>query len=536
MPISGRWFHQAFGFTERNYRETRDEFDITDDVLTSKASGRQFHIGPFEVLSLGTLLRRLAQTEPQNLGIRFRNLRADFYDLYTQADNAGAVFQVESLGNCLQTMEKPERGVTCYAAYALQGSASAIACGAGTVFRNFFVNGTGQGSGHQLNCLSELGEFLRNDAEGFWEMKDGFCIPRPPYKIKEIGERFEKLRIQGHSANLKESVQVGVHWDTEVTDGGHRVCQVFCTSAPVGLSKAVKASEWEPLATLLLECSFNATLAAASLLAAQRKQRVKVFLTELGAGSHGNRKSWIIRALDKVLTLYEHAPLDVTLVHFFTTEKYEVLEANRMPVEMKPRLDIEERVRRRVNSEADISGPAMRRPSTSAATGEEAMARAMSSLSRPSTTSMGRRPSLGLVGAARRPSLGGIRRPSVCSQHMEPVAGSDHAANHAQLQDEQPAMEHAHQILKAFAYFDSNGDGIIDRSEFEQALKTVDPEFFSPGRIGDLLAEADADGDGDVHYGEFVTWLCGIEDSVAAARILGTTDVHSDQGYEFFQQ
>merc|ERR1712232_380710 len=71
-----------------------------------------------------------------------------------------------------------------------------------------------------------------------------------------------------------------------------------------------------PFAHAVLEGAYEATLAAAALLAHEHKKRVKVFLTALGGGAFGNRTSWIADALEKSLQAYRAEPLDVFLVHY----------------------------------------------------------------------------------------------------------------------------------------------------------------------------------------------------------------------------
>merc|ERR1719326_2660398 len=69
--------------------------------------------------------------------------------------------------------------------------------------------------------------------------------------------------------------------------------------------------------------------------------------------------------------------------------------------------------------------------------------------------------------------------------------------------------ENARRIAKAFAFFDLNGDGVIDRREFMDVLSMLDSYFFNVATVDRLLEQADADGDGEVHYVEFAAWLAG---------------------------
>ncbi|CAE8614798.1 unnamed protein product, partial [Polarella glacialis] len=256
---------------------------------------------------------------------------------------------VSSMFNCLQMKEPndtPEDGVTCYAAENTQGSACSIACPAATVFRNYFVNDTGQGHGHQVNLLEDVAELVGNGKQGYWFMKNGFCLPRPPSKIGELSQRLAK--DVNLADDVSAAVKVGVHWDTQALDPdedvSQNVCQVLCSALPVALTKHTSAADWAPFATALLTGAYDATLSVAAVLAAQRGKRVKVFLTAVGAGSLGNRQSWILHAIDRVLTAHASEPLDVTVVHFSTIDKYKVLEAHRVPPSQRVRRTLTDKV------------------------------------------------------------------------------------------------------------------------------------------------------------------------------------------------
>src|ERR1700741_4888897 len=95
--------------------------------------------------------------------------------------NAGALFQVASQFNLLEMVSPdvtPEHGVTRYQYDRTQGPACAIACGAATIYRNYFapIDGQeGQTATRQFDGLREVGRALGHamgrDVSSLWEMK-----------------------------------------------------------------------------------------------------------------------------------------------------------------------------------------------------------------------------------------------------------------------------------------------------------------------------------------------------------------------------
>jgi hypothetical protein len=79
---------------------------------------------------------------------------------------AGALFQVASQFNLLEMVSPevtPEQGVTRYQHDKTQGPACAIAAGAATIYRDYFVpvgDAVGQTSERQLDALADLGAAL----------------------------------------------------------------------------------------------------------------------------------------------------------------------------------------------------------------------------------------------------------------------------------------------------------------------------------------------------------------------------------------
>lgn len=66
------------------------------------------------------------------------------------------------------------------------------------------------------------------------------------------------------------------------------------------------------------------------------------------------------------------------------------------------------------------------------------------------------------------------------------------------------------QIADAFRKFDTNGDGIIERSELAAVLMNIS-DVWDEASVDALATSLDKDGDGHIQYDEFVDWICNAE-------------------------
>ena len=234
----------------------------------------------------------------------------DARDLHCDPDNAGAVFQVASQFNLLEMVSPrvtPDQGIARYASDPTQGPACAIACGAGTLFRNYLVpcgGGVGQSAERQLDMARDLHGLLGGD---IWDMRNGYALKRPGGL--ELGAK--RLRAVGRG-RAADALRVGVQRDTEVTisPSRHLVTQVYASAFPIAYD-AMPIPHWDPLAVLVLEAAYEATLRVA---AASRNRRV--FLTLLGGGAFGNPVDWIYEALIAACQKVAGCGLDIRIVSF----------------------------------------------------------------------------------------------------------------------------------------------------------------------------------------------------------------------------
>ena len=111
-----------------------------------------------------------------------RQVVGDVQGFHTELSNSGALFQVASQFNLLEMVSPtvtPEEGVGIYENDRTQGPACAIAAGAGTIYRNYFVpcNGQiGQSADHQIDCLADIGKSLNNTQNRLWRMQNGYAL------------------------------------------------------------------------------------------------------------------------------------------------------------------------------------------------------------------------------------------------------------------------------------------------------------------------------------------------------------------------
>jgi hypothetical protein len=315
------WFEKLTGFEEGNYEETQSRLAVSGDRLTSKVNGKSYGIGRLELVSLDELRGKLAGASPGRL--RVRNISADVTTLHQDPRNRGALFQVASQFNLLEMVGPsvtPEQGVTCYAGDPTQGPACAISAGAATIYRNYFApvaGQVGQTAQKQIDTVAELQRLIA-DAIGvtpdvLWNMRNGYALPTREglrLAVAYINAADETAREW-----LKGRLRIGLHRDVEVTVGGSSeqiVSQAFCSAMPVSYS-GLNGDAWAPLARIILEASYEATLAAA-VVAANRSEIPVVFLTRLGGGAFGNADEWIVSAIRLALDRFRDIALNVIIV------------------------------------------------------------------------------------------------------------------------------------------------------------------------------------------------------------------------------
>ncbi|MBZ8142371.1 hypothetical protein CLD22_21025 [Rubrivivax gelatinosus] len=325
MTTHTTWFERLTGVAETSPADVRRQLAWHGGHLHSHANGRRWAVGELELVTLGELRQRAA-TLPEAGTRACRVVQGEVRALHRDPAHAGALFQVASQFNLLEMVGPevaPEDGVGRYEGDHTQGPACAVACGAATIVRNYFVpvaGGPGQTAERQIDALAGLGDALAAATglprESLWAMRNGYALPSRA-GLEAVDAHLAALDETGRDA-LRAQLAIGVHRGVEVTDvadaPGPRVSQAFCSALPVAYSRQ-HGAPWAGFATLVLEAAYEATLWEARLAAAAGKPPL-VLLTRLGGGAFGNHDAWIDAAMRRAFASPAAAGLDLRIVSY----------------------------------------------------------------------------------------------------------------------------------------------------------------------------------------------------------------------------
>ena len=314
------WFEKITGCVGESRESVREHLFIDGRRLHSRLNGKSWLCGELETPTLAQLRQRVRNIKHDLGPISVRNVVGNVQHLHLNRANENAVFQVASQFNLLEMTSPrvtPECGVGIYEHDFTQGPACAIAAGAGTIYMNYFVdiNGRiGQTADNQIDCLSGIAKLLDNSKQRLWKMVNGYALPSAE-GLEEINRKLESMDEAALDA-VRQALQIGLHWDTQVTlgDASHTVSQAYCSAMPVAYTNHTKEL-WAPLAKLVLEAAYEATICAA-ILNVDRNRNNRLFLTRLGGGAFENNPDWITDAISRSLELYSDSGLDVAIVSY----------------------------------------------------------------------------------------------------------------------------------------------------------------------------------------------------------------------------
>ena len=317
------WFTELFGCPEKN-TNIHASMEVQQDRLRVKQNGKEFICGRLTIPKLSDIRQEFHGLLAKNTKTTVSEWVGDVQQLHKDPQHAQSIFQVASQCNLLEMVGPgvtPEQGITGYMYDRTQGPACAIACAAGTVYRNYFVPvGTqiGQTRNQQVDTLADLGMAWGNENDALWSMQNGYAL------ATKTG--LESIRTMLHEASTEQLhdwqglLRIGMHWNTEVTllraQGvvPHLVHQAYCSAMPVAYSQHSSA-DWKAFACFVLDGAYENTL----LQAVKNREETgvpTVFLTLLGGGAFGNDSQWIADAILKALHKVQHAGLQVVLVSY----------------------------------------------------------------------------------------------------------------------------------------------------------------------------------------------------------------------------
>lgn len=319
------WFEDLMGFEEISPDNVGANLELDNTKMRSKVNGASYEMGTLEIPLLKDLRSRYKDLGSFSNTLRVSEIIGDVQKMHCLSENKNALFQAASQFNLLEMVGPdvtPEQGVGSYQYDRTQGPACAIACGAGTIYRNYFVpiNGkAGQSVNNQIDCLDTLGSALGNQDSKLWKMTNGYALPDQEGLLiinKKLSDIFIEEREQ-----LKGLLKIGIQWDTEVTVSISKqlVSQAYCSALPVAYSH-LEFYYWEYFARLVLEATYEATLYA-GLINYENTGSNKAFLTLVGGGAFGNEMNWIIDSIEKAFIKFQNTPLDVKIVSYDSSTK-----------------------------------------------------------------------------------------------------------------------------------------------------------------------------------------------------------------------
>eukprot|EP00592_Proboscia_alata_P026114 CAMPEP_0194441628 /NCGR_PEP_ID=MMETSP0176-20130528/122495_1 /TAXON_ID=216777 /ORGANISM="Proboscia alata, Strain PI-D3" /LENGTH=384 /DNA_ID=CAMNT_0039267143 /DNA_START=164 /DNA_END=1318 /DNA_ORIENTATION=+ len=368
------FFSDTFGFKERGYRETRDK--LLEIVTLQEAplkhapyfreqcdfkfsNGKEVTAGIFSMPSLAELRAHAQNLTDENeknddhdFEISVQNIQGDARSLHSSnvvktEGSAPVVFQAASQFNYLEFPGPncvPENGISNYINDHTQGPACAVACAAGTAYRNYLVHvpfpkshglepkQRGQTRQNQLNGLADVEEYLLRETELDecpWIVKNGY-VESSKTKLDSLNQLLS-ISDSNLRGEMMSRIRIGIQENTDVTDDpllNTRVTQTYNSALSIGYS-SLSERVWESTAKIVLDASYEATLLTGLIQTTKGKPTPIVFLTLVGGGCFGNRSLWIRQAMKRAIRQVQKykVSLNIVIVHYSRIdERYIALE------------------------------------------------------------------------------------------------------------------------------------------------------------------------------------------------------------------
>jgi hypothetical protein len=264
-----------------------------DGGATLTAAGHAWSAGRFEPVSIGALRARASEARGRAAPAASPRVRLWVIEGATTATDIGslqatagegALFQVASQFNCLESPGPFVTPVVHYLTDPTQGPRASISAFPGTLLRHYaargpdgerFVQST---DGPQIELLGDVcGPEVGRACNGYL-MADG--VPDPRAFVEALEARFDTIKVGLHDG---VEVVLGSNWSGSV-QGRPRIAQVFTsTVAAGGYGGEALGPHFEPACRHLLRAAYLGTL-----LGAVTTGKTKVVLTLIGGGVFGN--------------------------------------------------------------------------------------------------------------------------------------------------------------------------------------------------------------------------------------------------------
>lgn len=319
------WFKELTGFQEESPENVKSKLIIENDYFISLENSKKITFGKLEIPTLEQLRNQNSQINNYRDKIQVSEIVADIKDLHNQIENENALFQVASQFNLLEMINpniNPEMGIDRYEFDRTQGPICAISCGAGTIYRNYFVElneHIGQTENNQIDCLELIGDELENKRLNLWKMKNGYAL-LSQNGLLAINKKIAQFN-ENERESLKGKLKVGIQWQTEVTisETKHKVSQIYCSALPIAYSQ-IESFYWEYFSRIILEALYEATLYA-GMINMEKNNSNLVYLTLVGGGAFGNEEYWILESMKKAVEKFKEVPLNIKIVSYGTSNK-----------------------------------------------------------------------------------------------------------------------------------------------------------------------------------------------------------------------
>jgi nicotinic acid mononucleotide adenylyltransferase len=347
------WFKMIYGFEEKNedVYKIYDYDEKTQMLIDKKKPEYRFDIGKTSSPSIKELKEMLKTLNKfiDKYPIKYEVIVGNVINLHHDVKNNGSVFQAASQFNLLEMPSSevsPDEGITDYILDKTQGPACAMSCPGAILYRNYFMRHDssnikddgefiGQLRGHQINMLKEIENY--NKDKNYWHFENGYIMPHKD-NIDGMSKLGEILKNDDMFELYKDMLRVGIQWNTQVWNTKIKVCQIYVSGIPISymsdkfknilLKDKIKKENFIYFCKFILYCAMEATILASIILSQERKERVKLYLTNVGCGVFGNNDEWLKKILIILLKEYKEYPLDVYMVIYegIGKDKIEILK------------------------------------------------------------------------------------------------------------------------------------------------------------------------------------------------------------------